>query len=395
MKLQQPSLIFSLSPSLEKFKKEIAAFSLQKQYLKNCQKNKKYPGIEWKLQPLRNSRSSKLSRKKSNGQAAPRSKYDPIPETDGSYFGEPLCGIFKALKSIEDLPANQQKKKSSLKVALHMLAHDPRLTEKQVQEHYQLLHSDAQCGYSKHGELHWSALKASEVTGNPYTNVTRQGNKTQPPFNPVQLYFKTCAKFWHRHAETLLGFFWDFFGILHVCWNILIYSVSLRRFWILLLRALVTHTYNTYERLFRHGDVNICIFLLPCDCFGPTCVSPKSSQNHPNFFGMTPICLGLVPNDPRNFGGFWDVLGRSPNHPRKFGFFWVFFGVTLELLGFSCENPKWRLFFYSETSDIKMHDSDTRLSLNQEVLGSRPEVDAGCALVVWPGDVVPEQTRLW
>ena len=29
----------------------------------------------------------------------------------------------------------------------------------------------------------------------------------------------------------------------------------------------------------------------------------------------------------------------------------------------------------------------TRLSLNQEVPGSRPEVDTGGALVVWPGDV--------
>ena len=37
----------------------------------------------------------------------------------------------------------------------------------------------------------------------------------------------------------------------------------------------------------------------------------------------------------------------------------------------------------------------TRLSLDQEVLGSRPEVDTGGALVVWPGDVDPEQTRLW
>ena len=36
----------------------------------------------------------------------------------------------------------------------------------------------------------------------------------------------------------------------------------------------------------------------------------------------------------------------------------------------------------------------TRLSLNQEVPGSRPEADTGGALVVWPGDVVPEQTRL-
>ena len=35
-----------------------------------------------------------------------------------------------------------------------------------------------------------------------------------------------------------------------------------------------------------------------------------------------------------------------------------------------------------------------RLSLNQEVPGSRPEVDTGGALAVWPGDVVPEQTWL-
>ena len=55
-----------------------------------------------------------------------------------------------------------------------------------------------------------------------------------------------------RKSGIFLGFLWDFARLLE--YSDIIY-VSLRRFWILLLRALVTHTYNTYERLFRHGDV--------------------------------------------------------------------------------------------------------------------------------------------
>ena len=141
-----------------------------------------------------------------------------------------------------------------------------------------------------------------------------------------------------KKSGIILGLFWDFTRLLEYSD---IFYVSLRRFWILLLRALVTHTYNTYERLFRHCDVYKCFFLLPCDCFGPTCVSPKSSQNHPNFFGMIPNFLGLTPNDPRNFGIFWDLFGRVPKTSQKNWVLWGFFGVTRELLGFSCENPKW------------------------------------------------------
>ena len=74
-------------------------------------------------------------------------------------------------------------------------------------------------------------------------------------------------------GSGFLGGFWDFFGIpenlgfFGIFWDFArlleysdIFYVSLRRFWMLLLRALVTHTYNTYERLFRHGDVYKCFF---------------------------------------------------------------------------------------------------------------------------------------
>jgi len=117
---------------------------------------------------------------------------------------------------------------------------------------------------------------------------------------------------------------WDFLGFFWDCARLLEYSdifyVSLRRFWILLLRALVTHTYNTYERLFRHGDVYKCFFLLPCDCFRPSCVSPKPSQNDPNFFGMIPIFLGFTPKNPKKLGCFgmvWDGLGFDPSDPKS------------------------------------------------------------------------------
>ena len=120
--------------------------------------------------------------------------------------------------------------------------------------------------------------------------------------------------FWDpRKSGIFLGFFWDWARLLEYSD---IFCVSLRRFWILLLPALVTHTYNTYERLFRHGDVYKCFFLLPCDCFGPSCISPKPSQNDPNFFGMIPIFLGRSQENPKpfqkipkllkNLGCFWD-----------------------------------------------------------------------------------------
>ena len=122
--------------------------------------------------------------------------------------------------------------------------------------------------------------------------------------------------FWDpRKSGIFLGFFWDWARLLEYSD---IFCVSLHRFWILLLPALVTHTYNTYERLFSHGDVYKCFFLLPCDCFGPSCISPKPSQNDPNFFGMIPNFLGFIPNDPKKLGIFWDLLGSIPKNPRIF-----------------------------------------------------------------------------
>ena len=84
-----------------------------------------------------------------------------------------------------------------------MLANNPRLTERQVQEQYQLLHPDAPSDYSKTGKLLWSALRASAVTRDPYTHVSKKDLKNSPPFSPVQLYFKTWAL--ERNAETLFS----------------------------------------------------------------------------------------------------------------------------------------------------------------------------------------------
>ena len=106
-------------------------------------------------------------------------------------------------------------------------------------------------------------------------------------------------------GSGFLGGFWDFFGIpenlgfFGIFWDFArffkysdIFYVSPRRFWILLLlRALVTHTYNTYKRLFRHGDIYKCFF-----CFRVTASDPRvSPQNHPK---MTPIFW----DDPNFFG---------------------------------------------------------------------------------------------
>jgi len=157
--------------------------------------------------------------------------------------------------------------------------------------------------------------------------------------------------FWDpRKSGIFLGFFWDWARLLEYSD---IFCVSLRRFWILLLPALVTHTYNTYERLFRHGDVYKCFFLLPCDCFGPSCISPKPSQNDPNFFGMIPNFLGFIPNDPKKLGIFWDLLGSIPKNPRIFsmknfiqeflgffGIFWDWIGMTPNQSQKIPKNPK-------------------------------------------------------
>ena len=60
--------------------------------------------------------------------------------------------------------------------------------------------------------------------------------------------------------------FWDCFGVEHGLSNILIFSVSSRRFWILLVSDVVTHTYNTSERSYSHGDVYKRVFYcVSCD----------------------------------------------------------------------------------------------------------------------------------
>ena len=51
--------------------------------------------------------------------------------------------------------------------ALRMLAHDPKAKERDVQELYQILHRNAP-GSSRRPLIHWNALRASAVTGDPY-----------------------------------------------------------------------------------------------------------------------------------------------------------------------------------------------------------------------------------
>ena len=48
-----------------------------------------------------------------------------------------------------------------------MLAHEPKVKERDVQELYQVLHLNAPC-CSRCLLIHWNALRASAVTGDPY-----------------------------------------------------------------------------------------------------------------------------------------------------------------------------------------------------------------------------------
>ena len=67
-----------------------------------------------------------------------------------------------------------------------MLAHDPKVKERDVQELYQILHPNAP-GSSRCPMIHWNALKASAVTGDPY--VPKHVDLS-PPLSALQLYFK-------------------------------------------------------------------------------------------------------------------------------------------------------------------------------------------------------------
>ena len=64
----------------------------------------------------------------------------------------------------------------------------------------------------------------------------------------------------------------------------------------------------------------------------------------------------------------------------------------LKIYGFNNKRIK-----LSEKADfiINILEDQNKQTYIYKVLGSRPEVDTGGALVVRPGDVVPEQTRLW
>ena len=63
----------------------------------------------------------------------------------------------------------------------------------------------------------------------------------------------------------------------------------------------------------------------------------------------------------------------------------------LKIYGFNNKRIK-----LSEIADfiINILEDQNKQTYIYKVLGSRPEVDTGGALVVRPGDVVPEQTRL-
>ena len=91
--------------------------------------------------PIQNSKDSKDSRNKSrSGEPAPVHKnYNVFPETHPSVFGKPVCDISRALSSIRNLPTTSNKK-VFLTFALRMLAHDPKVKGRDVQELYQILH---------------------------------------------------------------------------------------------------------------------------------------------------------------------------------------------------------------------------------------------------------------
>ena len=91
----------------------------------------------------------------------------------------------------------------------------------------------------------------------------------------------------------ILGFFWGWARPLEYS-NI--FYVSSRRFWILLVSDVVTHTYNTSERSYSHGDVYKRFFIV-CRV-----TSRSHVMCHPKFLGYTPNFWGY----PRNTPIFWD-----------------------------------------------------------------------------------------
>ena len=146
----------SLWPDLKTFTRDIQSFPPDNQLQQiDCQ-IRYIQELRQEVEPPLTSQNSKdsspHSRNKSRGGEPTTTKknYKHLPETHPSYFGAPLCDISKALQSIQDLPATANKK-ALMTFALRMLAHQPKLKEKQVQERYQLLHLDAPCCYSRNG----------------------------------------------------------------------------------------------------------------------------------------------------------------------------------------------------------------------------------------------------
>ena len=69
-----------------------------------------------------------------------------------------------------------------------MLAHDPKVKERDVQELYQILHPNAP-GSSRCPMIHWNALKASAVTGDPYV-PKHELVDSLPPLSPHAVVFQ-------------------------------------------------------------------------------------------------------------------------------------------------------------------------------------------------------------